>query len=45
MAKPATYNGPAAGVPQSSTAGDDARNINARDGHIAPGEIAIGNWS
>ena len=43
MAKPATYHGHADGVPSSlTTAGDDARNINARDGHIAPGEIAIG---
>jgi MFS family permease len=43
MAKPATYHGPAAGAPNSLTsAGDDARKINARDGHIAPGEIAIG---
>jgi MFS family permease len=43
MAKPATYHAHAAGVPHGhSTAGDDARHINARDGHIAPGEIAIG---
>jgi MFS family permease len=43
MAKPATYHGHADGVPNSLTAaGDDARHINARDGHIAPGEIAIG---
>ena len=43
MAKPATYHGHGAGAPNSLTsAGDDARSINARDGHIAPGEIAIG---
>ena len=43
MAKPATYDGRPQGAPNSlSSAGDDARNINARDGHIAPGEIAIG---
>src|SRR3978361_1257662 len=43
MAKPATYHAPAAGAPHSLTsAADHARNINARDGHIAPGEIAIG---
>ena len=43
MAKPATHYGNAAGVSNSLTsAGDDARNINARGGHIAPGEIAIG---
>jgi MFS family permease len=43
MAKPATYHGHDDGGPSSlTTAGDDARHINARDGHIAPGEIAIG---
>jgi len=42
MAKPATYDGSAAGGPRASTAGDDARNINTRGSHIAPGEIAIG---
>ena len=43
MAKPAAQHGHAHGVPNSLTsAGDDARNINARGGQIAPGEIAIG---
>src|SRR5438067_12726876 len=43
MAKPATYHGHSAGAPNSLTSlGSGARNINARDGHIAPGEIAIG---
>jgi MFS family permease len=42
MAKSATYDESAPGVPRSSSPGDDARHINARDGHIAPGEIAIG---
>ncbi|HEX8885419.1 MAG TPA: MFS transporter, partial [Noviherbaspirillum sp.] len=41
MAKTATYDG-SAGGPRASTAGDDARNINTRGSHIAPGEIAIG---
>jgi MFS family permease len=42
MTATTTYD---AGLPAGSGAGsigDDARNINARDGHIAPGDIAVG---
>jgi MFS family permease len=38
MAGTTTYD---AGLPGGSI-GDDARNINTRDGHIAPGDIAVG---
>ncbi|MEN3365043.1 MAG: hypothetical protein V7606_2317 [Burkholderiales bacterium] len=42
MASTSTYE---AGLPASDGAGsigNDARNINARDGHISPGDIAVG---
>jgi len=44
MANTTTFDAhSSAGIPPRST-GSGARHINARDGHIAPGEIAIG-WS
>lgn len=42
MAGTTTYDARQPGVSGARSIGDDARNINARDGHVAPGDIAIG---
>jgi len=42
MANTTTLNGVQAGVHEQPQTSQGARNINARDGHISPGEIAIG---
>nr|GEU28569.1 hypothetical protein [Tanacetum cinerariifolium] len=42
MANTTTLNGVQAGVHENPQTSQGARNINARDGHISPGEIAIG---
>ncbi|MET0268435.1 MAG: MFS transporter, partial [Duganella sp.] len=42
MANTTSLNGVQAGVHEHPQTSQGARNINARDGHISPGEIAIG---
>src|SRR3954467_2860030 len=42
MANTTSMSGVQAGVAEHHQTSQGARNINARDGHISPGEIAIG---